>query len=140
MCTRHTQNQASQHCCTDGADDLQATPFTEELLAVDSLRWENHSLVRTPLLIGFPCPGGRPETTHIGSTNSSYFKKKKKKKERKEEKKLKYEGSWEGLRRIDMIILHVHTCMKFSSIKENKHKQVVCLLGKELYFQMSKGI
>lgn len=139
MCTRHTQNQASQHCGTDGVDDLQATPFTEELLAVDSLRRENHSFVRIPLLIGFPCPSGWPETTHIGSTNSSYLKKKKEEEGKEGRKEIEIWGELGGAKK-NRYILHLYTCMKFSSTKENKHKQVVCLLGKELYFQMSKGI
>lgn len=96
MCTRHTQNQASQHCGTDGVDDLQATPFTEELLAVDSLRRENHSFVRIPLLIGFPCPSGWPETTHIGSTNSSYLKKKKRRRKGRKKRNWNMRGVGRG--------------------------------------------
>lgn len=58
--------------CTGGVDDLQATPFTKELLPVDSLKRENHSFVRIRLLIKFLCLSGWPETTHIGSNDSSY--------------------------------------------------------------------
>lgn len=115
MCTGPTQEQVSQNSCIDGVDDLQATPFTEGILATDSLRSENHLLLRIWSLTRFLCPRGWPH-----------------------KKELEHGGSWEGLRGVHMIIFH--SMYAWNSQAYRKIEISEYFLDKELYFYMSKRI